>query len=152
MSEAKTLYILQRIDPLAAYFGFRSQGVGKMEAGALVSFGCSLNARTIIRLGNEFVDTQAKRYVSTLGATVSGRVQRKRTAKLIPKEKFKFGKFVMGENRRVRSIMYDEKLRARAKVWLRLHTKSRKGQANFKSADFLEYLNTDLLKDQGLFN
>ena len=116
MSEAKTMHILQRIDPLTIYFGLRSEGVGKMQAGELLSFGCSLNARTIIRLGNEFVSTEAKRYVSTLGSTVNGRVQRKRVGKLIPKERFKFGKFIMAKNRRVRSLMYDETLRAGAKV------------------------------------
>ena len=149
MSEAKTLHILQRIVSLTAYFDLRSKGVTKGKAGELVAYGCSYNTQTIVRLGNEFVSTQAKRYTTTIGKTVGGRARTKRVSKLIPKEKFIFGKFSMGANRRVRSLMYDENLRAKAKVWLRLNSKSKKGKANLKAEDFLTYLQTDLLESTG---
>ena len=76
---------------------------------------------------------------TAIGSVVGGRVQRQRVQKLmhIPKEQYQFGKFAMGTKRRVRSLMYDEGLRTRAKVWLRIlyiHSKSKKGEANFKAA------------------
>ena len=121
-----------------------------MKAGEMVSFGCMLYQQTIVRLGNEFVSDNCMRYVyvSVSGATPCDRV--KTVKKQIPKDKYKLGPFNMGSNRRKKIIMDDERLRAKAKVWLRLNSKHKKGECNMRCDDFLEYLNTDLLAFTGV--
>ena len=52
----------------------------------------------------------------------------------------------MGTNRSVRSIMWDERIRARATVWLRLNNRKKKGEPVMKLKDFMHYLQTDLLR------
>ena len=78
------------------------------------------------------------------GNTISRRVK-----KNVPKPQYKFAHFEMGCNRKVRSIMDDETIRARATVWLRLNKGKKKGKRKLKAEDFQKYLQEDLLKDTG---
>ena len=144
MSDAKSLHILDRLPVLAQYFKCYSEGKSKMEAQEIASFGSLYSSLWIGQMANEFVGTTARRQV-TEHTEVDGVVQSKRVRKTVEKPQFQFAKFCMGTNRRVQSIMYDQKIRARATIWLRLNTKKQKGKASMKAADFLEYLRTELL-------
>ena len=83
MTETKSLHILNHLIPPQVYFGFHNKGIGKLKTSELVSFGCR---RTIVRLGNEFVDTQVQTYTTAIGSVVDGHVQRQWVQKFIPKE------------------------------------------------------------------
>ena len=52
----------------------------------------------------------------------------------------------MGTNRNVCSIMWDERIRARAAVWLRLNNRKKKDKPSMKLKNFMHYLQTDLLR------
>ena len=136
MSEAKSRHLLNRVVPLMCFFSHRLQGYSKSQSAEMVSQGCQLHARTIQRLAQEFLATNYTRYI-----------EGEKTVKV--KEKFTFAPFEMGVNRNHKSIMYDEVLRARATVWMRMNNVRRKGKPNIRAHDFLHYLKTDLLKSSG---
>lgn len=136
MSEAKCRHLVYRIVPLICFFKHRLAGHNKAESAHMVSQGCLLHARTIQRLAQEFLSDKYVRYVNNVKHTDN-------------KDPLTFAPFKMGVNRNHVSIMYDEKLRARATVWIRMNNVKKKGKPNLRVPDFLKYLQTDLLKDSG---
>ena len=103
-----------------------------------------MNARTIQDWSKEFCSDIARCKVTIQVGTTF-----KRTWIDKPKERFKFGTILRGQNRRNRSIIWDERLRAKATVWLRLNNKKKKNKPSMKAEDFRLYLETDLLAHTG---
>ena len=118
-----------------------------MEACTEVAKGCLYSHLWVGRLATEFMSDVAKRKVTRAKKNATtGQVTYEVTKVSLTKPQFKFGRIHMGWDRRGHSVMYDEKIRARATVWLRLHSKKKTDKPNMIAADFLEYLATDLLK------
>ena len=120
-SELKLLCLHARLVPLAAFFRLRVEGKTITEAAKTVADGSTFYHRTISRW--------AKDFVSTAGSL-----------------EFTFSRFRMGGNRSVRSLMWDETIRARATVWLRLNNTKKKGKPCMKIKDFQSYLQGQLLQ------
>ena len=61
MTDAKQIYILRLIVPLAVYFDNVAQGVPKLKTAEQVAKGCFLQTRSILKWGNEFCSEVTKR-------------------------------------------------------------------------------------------
>ena len=151
LSDAKLMRILDRVPVLAAYFKHYVEGKSKMDAQEIVANGSLYFALWIGQMAKEFIIDKARRQV-TQYEDVDGVSTPNRLHILVPKKRYQFGKFNMGQNRRVQSIMQDQKIRARATVWLRINSKKIKGKPKMKSVDFLRYLQTDLLRGKKVVN
>ena len=119
----KLLHIYNKLVPLTSFFSLRAQGATIKDASACVAMGSTYNDQTIASWARDFISPSPSL--------------------------FKFSRFRMGGNRSVRSIMWDERIRARATVWLRLNSGKRKGKPCMKNKDFRQYLQTDLLQNTG---
>ena len=137
ISEAKRLHLLDRVVPLLCFFRHRLAGKNKGKAAGIVAEGCLMHARTIQRLTQQFLSSTFTTYSKT-GKQVRS------------KPRLEFTPFHMGFNKNNVSIMHDERVRARAIVWMRLYNVKRKGKPNLRSRDFLKFLREDLLKDIGV--
>lgn len=149
MSDAKCMHLMNYIVPVARYFDHLCSGVPKKEAGELVAQGCFFHAKTIRQLSNDFIATEVSRRKTVITKDAAGTTTKRITTTKVTKRRFKFPPFEMGCRRSQQSIMQDEKLRARATVWLRLNSRKKKGKPNMKASDFQEYLQNTLLKDTG---
>ena len=127
LSDAKLMRILDRVPVLAAYFKHYVEGKSKMDAQEIVANGSLYFALWIGQMAKEFIIDKARRQV-TQYEDVDGVSTPNRLHILVPKKRYQFGKFNMGQNRRVQSIMQDQKIRARATVWLRINSKKTQGK------------------------
>ena len=153
MSEAKAMRILDRIPPLVQYFKAICEGKSKADASTIASEVSMYSAHWIGMLAKEFIsEVQIRRVtVWTEQDCQKGPVP-SQVRKSFKKKRYRFGKFSMGTNRRVQSVMYDQEVRARATVWLRLNCKRKTGKPSMNARTFLRYLQTDLLKGVCIYN
>ena len=152
LSDAKCWHILRRVDPLAAFFRHVSAGKAREKAAEMVAQGCCYSAYWISHLAREFISTTMDKRITTFSEDADGNTTSRRVKQTVPKPQYKFANFEMGCKRRVKSIMDDETIRARATVWLRLNKGKKKGKQKLKAEDFQKYLQEDLLKDTGIRN
>ena len=135
--------------PLAVYFENIAKGVPKLEAAETVAKGCFLKTRSILKWGNEFCSEVSKRRTTSEVTQPDGTTKYVRKFKAYPKPRFQFGPILRNYNRGVNSLMNDERIRARARVWLRINARKKKGKPNLRCKHFQHYLQTDLLRHTG---
>ena len=95
-SQAKLLHLHDRIQPLVVFFRLRASGKTITASSALVAKGSMLCVNTIETIARDFLKEAND------------------------KKQFIFSRFRMGHVRSRKSVMWDERIRARATVWLRL--------------------------------
>lgn len=117
--------LLARAQPLCAFFRHRVNGHTIKDSSKMAACGCTFHPDTIANWSRDFLCVDAG------------------------KEQFKFSRIRMGHRRRDKSLIYDNKLRAHAIVWLRQRNKKRKGIPCMKIKHFQDYLQNELMKGSG---